>query len=65
MSFESTGGGREPRAGEDLLTHIPVNSYPSIYRLYCIFGMVTSELSWVDLILHDPGEFELHCFSYH
>ena len=26
MSFENVGGGREPRAGKDWLTHIPVNN---------------------------------------
>ena len=27
MSFENTGGGQEPRAGDNLLTRIPVNPY--------------------------------------
>ena len=27
MIFESRGGGQEPRAGEDLLTHIPFNIF--------------------------------------
>ena len=25
-----------------------------------MFGLVSIELSWADLIFHDPGEFELH-----
>ena len=40
---------------------------PDIHTLptYLIFGMVTSESSLADLILHDPGEFGLHYFFHH
>ena len=34
-------------------------------NIYHIFGMVSSELSQANLILHDPGEFYLGFFSYH
>jgi len=32
---------------------------------YRMFGKVTSESSLADLILHDPGEFGIHCFFHH
>ena len=36
MSCESAGGGQEPRAGEDLLTHIPVKMSGILLDCLCL-----------------------------
>ena len=47
-----------------ILVYLSTSSRLS-YHTYRIFGMVASESSLADLILHDPGKFGFHYFFYH
>ena len=53
MSFESAGGGREPRASENQLTHIPVsiNPWPLPLPCFCQFHLQDRLLGTIGSIL--------------